>query len=251
MTNPSRCISTCRSKLYMNHCRYRPNIQTDTATFIMDNLLLVFTTDNGGPPSQGANNWPLRGGKATLWEGGTRGAGFVYSKTLLKKTGYTHPGLFHAVDWYPTLMDIAGGDSSQLDIDGLSQVDMILNGGGSVRKEFVYNIYDDHYAAALRWGDLKLIVGDPGYSGWYPPAGSDLDVPPVMDDSPLPNVMLYNISADPTEHQDISKDNPNLVNFLLQMLAMKNGTRVPAMDPPSDPRSNPVNFNGIWSPGWC
>ncbi|XP_048247762.1 arylsulfatase I-like [Haliotis rufescens] len=216
----------------------------------MDNLLLVFTTDNGGPPSEGANNWPLRGGKSTLWEGGTRGAGFVYSKTLLKKKGYTHPGLFHAVDWYPTLLDIAGGDSSQLDIDGLSQVDMILNGDRSVRNQFVYNIYDDHYAAALRWGDLKLIVGDPGYSGWYPLPGFDLDVP-IMDDSPLPSVMLYNISADPTEHQDISKDNPDLVNFLLQMLARKNGTRVPAMDPPSDPRSNPVNFNGSWSPGWC
>ncbi|XP_046553561.1 arylsulfatase I-like [Haliotis rubra] len=216
----------------------------------MDNLLLVFTTDNGGPPSHGANNWPLRGGKATLWEGGTRGAGFVYSKTLLKKRGYTHPGMFHAVDWYPTLLDIAGGDSSQLDIDGMSQVDMILNGGSSVRNEFVYNIYDDHYAAALRWGDLKLMVGDISHAGWIPPAGSDIDIP-EMDNSPLPSVMLFNISADPTEHHDISKDNPILVNFLLQMLALKNGTRVPAMDPPSDPRSNPVNFNGAWSPGWC
>ncbi|XP_046553551.1 arylsulfatase I-like [Haliotis rubra] len=217
----------------------------------MDNLLLVFTTDNGGLPTQGGNNWPLRGGKGTLWEGGTRGAGFVYSKTLLKKRGYTHPGMFHAVDWYPTLLDIAGGDSSQLDIDGVSQVDMILNGGSSVRNEFVYNIYDAHHAAALRWGDMKLIVGNPGrYSGWYPPPESDLDVP-LIDDSRLPSVMLFNISTDPTEHHDISKDNPTLVNSLLQMLALKNGTRVPAMDPPSDPRSNPANFKDAWSPGWC
>ena len=45
---------------------------------------------NGGPTCGAANNLPLRGAKNTLWEGGTKGAAFVYSKTLLHRTGYTN-----------------------------------------------------------------------------------------------------------------------------------------------------------------
>nr|KAG5699422.1 hypothetical protein BaRGS_016268 [Batillaria attramentaria] len=56
---------------------------------IADNMLLIFTTDNGGPTYSGANNLPLRGAKTTTWEGGTKGAAFVYSKNLFKRTAYT------------------------------------------------------------------------------------------------------------------------------------------------------------------
>ncbi|XP_046566683.1 LOW QUALITY PROTEIN: arylsulfatase B-like [Haliotis rubra] len=104
-------------------------------TGLIDNLLLVFTTDNGGPYRAAANNLSLRGAKGTLWEGGTKGTGFIYSKTLLKKTGYLNTGMMHAVDWYPTLVELAGEENTDPNMDGVSQYDMLINGGPSKRNE--------------------------------------------------------------------------------------------------------------------
>ncbi len=37
-----------------------------------DSLLLVVSADNGGPIGGGANNYPLKGGKSSDWQGGVR-----------------------------------------------------------------------------------------------------------------------------------------------------------------------------------
>ena len=46
---------------------------------------VIFILQNGGPVGLGANNWPLRGGKGSLWEGGTRGAAFAWGNMLKQK----------------------------------------------------------------------------------------------------------------------------------------------------------------------
>ena len=56
---------------------------------LYDNSVIIFSTDNGGG-GNGASNYPLKGAKEELYEGGVRGVGFVHSP-LLSFTGY-HDG---------------------------------------------------------------------------------------------------------------------------------------------------------------
>ena len=74
---------------------------------LWDNTFTVFSTDNGGEPVYGGYNWPLRGTKHTLWEGGVRGAALVHGK-MLEKTGVKCEGLLHITDFFPTLINLAG-----------------------------------------------------------------------------------------------------------------------------------------------
>eukprot|EP01046_Picozoa_sp_COSAG06_P044499 COSAG06_NODE_6006_length_3159_cov_1.653595_1_plen_140_part_00 len=82
---------------------------------LWEDLVLFVTTDNGAPtPScggaQGGQNYPLRGGKCSAWEGGLHGTAFVHSELLPAAVrGARFDGLMHAVDVLPTLSAAATG----------------------------------------------------------------------------------------------------------------------------------------------
>ena len=80
-----------------------------------------FRVDNGGQVLEGGNNWPLRGWKRSLWEGGIHGIGFVHGQ-MIKKRGRISRELIHVSDWFPTLINLAGGSLDGTNrIDGLDQ----------------------------------------------------------------------------------------------------------------------------------
>lgn len=142
---------------------------------ILNNSIIVFTTDNGGPANgfdyNAANNYPLRGVKATLWEGGVRGVGLVHSP-LLEKQGYVSEQMLHVCDWLPTFFKAAGGDTSVLkNLDGFDSWEMLSSNGAAVRSEILHNIDPDDDSSAIRVGDYKLLIGNvvSSWDGWYPP----------------------------------------------------------------------------------
>ncbi len=76
----------------------------------LDKTIIAFTTDNGAEvitfPDGGTT--PFRGGKLTTWEGGMR-APMVVRWPGVIKPGTVKKEMFAALDWLPTLVNIAGG----------------------------------------------------------------------------------------------------------------------------------------------
>ncbi|XP_064474814.1 arylsulfatase B-like isoform X2 [Ornithodoros turicata] len=82
---------------------------------MLNNTILLFLSDNGGKPwgkqSNYAFNWPLRGMKEMLWEGGVRSSSFLWSP-LLEQTPRISNQMMHVTDWLPTLYGAAGVQTS-------------------------------------------------------------------------------------------------------------------------------------------
>ncbi|XP_067129371.1 arylsulfatase B-like [Centruroides vittatus] len=149
---------------------------------MLDNTIFVISTDNGGEAAgfRGGvgSNWPLRGNKVTLWEGGVRGVGLIWSK-LFKQQPRIERNLIHITDWLPTLYHAAGGDARDLtDIYGINQWEVLVHGKPTSREELLLNIDPVDGASALRVRNYKLVNGsnfNGKYDAWYGPSGRDDD----------------------------------------------------------------------------
>ena len=83
---------------------------------IFENTIIIFTSDNGGHHSYGGNNFPLKGEKTNVWQGGVRTTGFITGPGV--KSGKRYRGLYHVTDWMPTLLGLL-----QCSRNGTDQVD--------------------------------------------------------------------------------------------------------------------------------
>uniref|UniRef100_A0A914VF44 Sulfatase N-terminal domain-containing protein n=1 Tax=Plectus sambesii TaxID=2011161 RepID=A0A914VF44_9BILA len=213
---------------------------------LYNDTIIIFSSDNGGETIEGGNNFPLRGNKNTLWEGGMRVNSFVHSFADISRNAVRTP-LFNVVDWYATILGMVGERIDSYG-DGINQWPMIVNNSNEkLRERFVYNI--DGKSAAIREGDYKLIVGNPGApSGWIPPTASSAAEPFNKNNKTF---WLFNIKEDPYERRDLSKRKPKIVHQLMLRLRKWALSAVPSIHKPLDDRGNPKYFNGTFASGWC
>jgi arylsulfatase len=152
-----------------------------------DNTIVVFTTDNGAEsvtfPDGGVT--PFTGQKGEAWEGGYR------APCVVRWPGHIKPGtvkdqLFAALDWLPTLVEIAGGPkgdelNKQIQegkypgivrtmLDGVNQR-AYLEGESdhSARDHFFY--YSGATPSAVRFKNWKFYynMAETGAAGWLEP----------------------------------------------------------------------------------
>ena len=240
--------------------------ETLEAKRLIDNTVIILTTDNGGQTATGSRNWPLRGNKATVFEGGVRGVGFVWGK-MLSKTDFDYTGLMHITDWYRTIVEgIAGlklGESETKGLDGMNMWQGITENEPSGRKEILLQLNPPSYAnlhylyigqAAIRLGEWKLIVGKPNCKarwnikcpiGWVHLNGTIEQSPDDLSDTQL---WLYNLTSDPYERKNVASLHPDIVSELSERLEFYNSTHIRQISPPFDPMSDPKYFDGIWTP---
>nr|KAG5711161.1 hypothetical protein BaRGS_004805 [Batillaria attramentaria] len=211
---------------------------------MLDDTVIIFTSDNGGITAHGSSNSPLKGVHGLLYEGGTRVPTFLSGGRFLSKTGHTYQGLFHQVDWLPTIVSLAKGDPVLVmhETDGLNHWHDLREGRDTgPRTEVVYNVDDvfkDHlHTGAIRDGQYKLIHG---------PVDFGEETRDVSMHS-----QLYDLHSDPWEKVDLGREKPEVTQRLLSRIKELRKTLVKGVDAERDPKSDPANFDGSWSYGWC
>lgn len=178
-------------------------------TGMLENTLIIFSSDNGGPPP--GNNAPLREFKGTIYEGGTRAAAFAHWPGHVP-AGKTIEGAMHIIDWYPTLVGLAGGSLKQaLPIDGKDVWPMITKAEKSPHKAILSVSTRGPSLAAIRMGDWKLIVADAEESDGASPKKQPKKYEPVS---------LFNLAVDPGESKNLASAYPDRVAEMRKELSV-------------------------------
>ena len=175
--------------------------------------LVVVTSDNGAveeTPDTGqriTRNAPLRGGKATLYEGGLRVPLLVRWPAVVAAGRETDVPTI-AMDWFPTLLDAAGsgeGDVADRDaldgdsLDGVSLLPVLRADDARIERSLYFHY--PHYIAGYRH--------DPAHETWWNTPGAvvrsgSLKLVRRFDGA----IELYDLASDPGEAHDVAADRP-------------------------------------------
>ncbi|KAJ1456618.1 alkaline-phosphatase-like protein [Pelagophyceae sp. CCMP2097] len=178
--------------------------------------LLVFQSDNGGClqlTQSAASNHPLRGGKASDWEGGQRVVALAAGGLLPQRArGTILRTPTHVADWSATFCALAGApfvdDGARRaglpPVDGRNLWPLLVGNATLVHADVALS------SQALLFGaDLKLVLGKQPFASLvgeaFPNATSPNNDPePVR----LPPPGLYNVTRDASESLDLAAERP-------------------------------------------
>ena len=163
------------------------------------NTLIIFTSDNGGFYNV-SKQWPLRAGKGSFYEGGIRIPLIIYMKGKFENREISDVNVSQ-LDFFPTLMELAGVHDNELLLDGKSLLPLLENNDKSQfaerplfwhfpayleggNKETRDKYFRSRPVSVIRKGDWKLIEN-------------------YEDNS----IELYNIKTDIGEKHDLSESN--------------------------------------------
>jgi arylsulfatase A-like enzyme len=206
-----------------------------------DNTLIVFTSDNGGygPATQSPD---LRAAKGYPWEGGNR-VPFLIRQPDRRGAGRVVNEPVIAIDFYPTLVELAGGTMPEGQIaDGLS-LTPILDGGDALGRDSLYF----HFPAYLQAYREDSIVPENG-DGWRAtPFGSiRMGRYKLIEFFEFGQIELYDLQQDPLESNNIALDQPDVTATLYErMLAWREETGAPVpteLNPEYDPQYAPQAY---------
>ena len=207
-----------------------------------NNTLLVLHADNGGPiygsGDAGANNYPLKGGKVSNWEGGIRVNAFVSGGYLPEKVrGTKKEGYICGWDWYTTLSHVAGvvptdekaAKAGLPDIDGLNMWPYLSGDDESSPRTRIPIGDSDHNDETIVGGLIenayKIIIGTQSQSGWcgltWPNETSSWNPSNCKQECGTSSTTgcLFNIIEDPGEHNNLAASHPEIFNSMLANLS--------------------------------
>ena len=203
---------------YTSHMDYNVGrlIEALAEREMLEDTIVVFASDNGAFPGdpQGhdaklypgrqeghprlGSNYPLRGHKGQMYEGGVRTPTLVYWPGTLAPGKVDRP--VHIADWMPTLLRLAGhAPTHDPQWDG-TDIWPVIDGSDDAPHDdrpLYWNLRDNSFA--LRRGRWKLIAHDPDMSHAH--------------------CELFDLDADPLEKHDCAPDRPEQVTQLLDALA--------------------------------
>jgi len=183
-----------------------------------DNTWVIFTSDNGPWLSYGdhaGSAYPLREGKGTNWEGGTR------EPCIMRWPGKIPAGteswkMFMTIDLFPTIAKLIHAELPRHPIDGLDFGPFIAGKPGAKNPHWAYWFYyevNQLQAVVTSDGRWKLQLPHT-YRTLAGQLGGHDGLPVPYEERKLERGELYDLANDISEAVDVSAQHPKIVSRL-------------------------------------